>query len=176
MDLSIQNTMLDTETMSTAPNGLLLSIGAVRFDENGLKDEFKVNLDYGMSVAEGVFHIESSTLDWWKQQPKEILKAAMSNALPPKEALLEFVKWYRFNETWCKGASFDFPIMETYFRHYEIEIPWRFWQLNDYRTIAKLAKKSGFELVEPNKVTSHDALDDAKKQTLELIRFWDQIK
>lgn len=60
--------MVDLETLGTAPGSVILSIGAVRFDvEEGLLDEFYVNIDVESSQRLGLT-IDGATVMWWMKQ------------------------------------------------------------------------------------------------------------
>src|ERR1035437_5938474 len=108
-----QHIMLDLETMSTRANAAIVSIGAVKFTfESGMTDEFLINVD-PISCHKKGLHIDPSTIEWWKTQPKEAMDAWKQNPQDIIYALEElnlFIGSTPKQLVWCQGASFDFPI------------------------------------------------------------------
>lgn len=171
-----QNFMLDLETLGVSPGCTILSIGAVRFDETGVKEKFYMVIDRKASAAKG-FVEDPETLQWWMSQSQEA-QDAVFNAPNPRslEALGFFEEWLMHvcpeeNERiiWGNGAAFDNAILT---KAYEIVYgerdaqPWKFWNDRCYRTVKALhpdmpmQKRTG---------THHNALDDAISQAEHLI-------
>ena len=65
--------MVDIETMGLPPDGLILSIGAVRFDGRGILDRFDMGIDgiwWAVTIATvlgAVFHVIWFQLGRWKK-------------------------------------------------------------------------------------------------------------
>lgn len=133
--------MLDLETLSTRPNAVILSMGAVKFDpytsfidiDDGM--DVKIDVDEQTSIGRDV---QEETLNWWATQPPEVQEAALgeNDRLP----LATFVK--RINkflvgadQIWCQGPAFDIVILEDLYRQLGIPTPWQFWQIRDSRTL-----------------------------------------
>jgi hypothetical protein len=163
--------MVDCETLSTHQNAVIVSIGAVKFSfEDGLKEEFLVNIDVKDSVKNG-FHIEQSTVDWWKKQPLEVRQAWTKDPQPVKESIAafnEFIGTDTKQLIWCLGAAFDFGIVRNHLERFDMKRNWAYWSECDVRTVFTLL---GIRNDKIRKTQSgyHSALEDAKAQTLTLI-------
>lgn len=166
MDFTQTNVMVDCETLAQSPNGVICSIGAVKFTvEGGISDEFYVTIDAKDSLKYGMI-IEQQTLNWWNKQNPIAFKELMRNNKPLKDALTEFNKWFgKSKPTWACGASFDPPIIQWNYEAVGMKRPWGFWHDRCYRTMREI-----FPIPEPTREgTYHNALDDAKHQTAHLL-------
>lgn len=176
----MQNIMLDIETLGTKPGCVILSIGAVEFDDNGLGDEFEVNIDVEDSANFGLV-IEPRTVMWWMEQNE----AARNKVCTPGEklltALMNFTHAFDWQnkKVWCNGANFDFPILDAAFDTMGIPTPWMYYNTNDYRTMKNLAGKKVVNEIQKahgQEFVAHGALDDAKQQALNLIGILKRVK
>ena len=161
--------MIDLETLGTKPNSVILSIGAVAFDENGIHDEFYVNVDLENSMALG-FSIDPSTVYWWLKQSSEAGAVLGKNLTIADKAIKEFCSFVCRNEpseVWANSPSFDCVMLKSYFNKCDHGEPWAFWIERDYRTFLSLTSASR---VYPS--IAHNALEDAKAQAQTLINFW----
>jgi len=170
----MQNIMIDIETLGTRPGCVILSIGAVEFDNERLGKELIVNID-PESCTDAGLAIEARTVMWWLDQSDEARKALTSRptvALDKALALLNAAYDFKGKNVWCNGASFDFPILEAGYHAFGAKAPWEFWNTMDFRTLknlidTKTLKKIRAEIV--SNYTAHDALGDAKEQALTVI-------
>lgn len=153
--------MVDIETLGTAENSIILSIGAVIFDvDTGLGEEFYVEID-----PEQDRNFDFSTLKWWATQETVM---PVNGTMSLRGALRWFKDFLldRPNLTvWAKGIDFDFKLLAHAYRNSDVPIPWKYSAVRDYRTIAKVFSDFGNESVANN----HNALDDAKNQATHLI-------
>jgi len=135
--------MLDLETLSTMPNAVILSMGAVKFDpfsdridvEDGL--DLRIDVDSQSALGRD---IQEDTINWWSTQPPEVQEAAMSEE--GRVSLSDFVrKLNKFtvgvDQIWCQGPVFDIVILENLYRQLGVPIPWNYWQIMDSRTMFK---------------------------------------
>jgi exodeoxyribonuclease VIII len=162
------NIMIDLETMSTACNAAICSIGAVKFTlEDGIIDEFYCTVDASDCKNEGL-HIDKSTVEWWSKQPKHVLDELVKDTLPLREALRKFSVWYGTSSvpTWGCGAGFDNVILENAYKAVGFNRPWKFWDDRCYRTMKEIIKIPE----DVREGTYHNALDDAKHQTKHLLK------
>ena len=88
---------IDLETLSTKPDAVLLTIGAIKFDpftNDPPYNEFYYRANVDEQTAMGR-HIEEGTLDWWSRQAPEIVEEALSddNRHPVKEILTKLNKY-----------------------------------------------------------------------------------
>ena len=63
----MSNLMLDIETLGTGPNSVILSIGAVEFDETGVISKFYEAID-PESCTDWGLQIDARTVLWWMDQ------------------------------------------------------------------------------------------------------------
>ena len=169
----MNNVMIDIETLGTEPGCVILSIGAVEFDDNKLGQEFEINIDPESCTKAGL-HIDPRTVIWWMGQSEEAReKIIRANTVALDKALVEFVKAFDWEgkKVWCNGASFDFPILQSAFSALGGTSPWQYWNAMDYRTLknlidTKTLKQIRSKIINPVK---HSALDDAKEQALTTI-------
>lgn len=161
--------MLDLETLGTKPNSVILSIGAVAFSENGIHEEFYVNIDLESSIKFG-FSIDSSTVYWWLKQSSEAGEVLDKNKLSVRGAInkiIEFIDDVEPSEIWANSPSFDCIMLKNYYEKTSNDVNWDFWQERDFRTFMSITNA---DRVKPT--VAHNALEDAKAQAQTLINYW----
>ena len=131
--------MLDIETMSTAQDAVIVSIGAVRFDmatgevdgSTYIKVDKQSCINYGLRV-------DSSTVDWWFKQNKEAQEQFLTteDRIPLYDALLK-LSWFinRQDYVWGNGINFDCAILRNAYKVCEIPLPWDHFKERDVRTL-----------------------------------------
>ena len=167
--------MIDLETLDTKSSAVILSIGAVAFDEENFLGEFYTVVNTESCVSAGLT-ISESTQNFWEEQAKNNIEAAKILDMSELEitptissALLllsNFCNQYPDVKVWGNGASFDNAILAYAYTSMSMDIPWMFFNDRCYRTINSIYKdvsKSGFIGVK------HNALDDAKNQAVHLL-------
>lgn len=172
--MDYQNIMLDIETLDTTPSAVVLSIGAVKFNVEGIGETFYATL----RASEQDSRTQSaSTLEWWSKQSPEA-KAAV---FPPhgaaesvRSALARFVAFFDHDkyDVWGNGAAFDNVIVKHLLAQYGLECPWRYSGDRCFRTLKALVY-SNFPNLKESAIsygTAHNALDDAIAQAQELLR------
>lgn len=162
---------VDTETLSTRNNAVIVTIAAVKFNFGSDDMEtFSVNIDPRDSKRYGL-DISTSTMDWWKTQPKESVAAWQHSRISLVEGLDAFTEFCgnsRNTNFWANGDWFDFPkIEESYIvTGKEAEIPYKYWNVHDMRTAYYLA---GFDpKTSPRIGRYHSGLDDCLTQIANL--------
>lgn len=177
--------MVDLETLGTAPGSVILSIGAVRFDvEEGLLDEFYVNIDVESSQRLGLT-IDGATVMWWmKQSDAARAKLSEGSGEDVGVALGKFLAWANkdspVDELWGNGADFDNVLLASVGRKLSEDPryagawgsvrPSLYRQNRCYRTLKNLSK---IPFTKP--VVAHDALEDAKAQAVHLIEILKEL-
>ena len=173
--------MIDLETMGTTPGCPILSIGAVAFDADGVKNGTFYS---AIKLAENPT-VSASTLLWWLDQSEEARHTLIDDqgaAWSVETALNELVSWVkealgndRLGGVWANGASFDLPIIEHAMRDAGVDVPWPFYQHRCFRTM-KALPGAGDAGVKPEfGGTAHSALDDAIHQAEWLINIHHKI-
>lgn len=169
MECILNNIMLDIETLGTNPGCVVLSIGAVEFDESNIGKTFHVHIDVESCVAQGLT-IEPRTVMWWMEQSDDARKAILTQGVKLEEALELFSKAFNWKDkrVWCNGASFDFPILKALFEATGRKLPWAYYHEMDFRTIKNFFSKKQFEEMRVRPRTAHDGLEDAAAQACTL--------
>jgi hypothetical protein len=173
--------MIDLEALSTLPNALILSIGAVKFNpfdnnENECPDGSVLLPNYYARVdveSQGdEFDVSEPTMEWWAKQEEHIKDEAFNSKerVPLAEALTGL---YRFcndsNHYWANGSTFDYPILEHAHRACHKGFRWMYWQVKDSRTMMKMSHAEA-----PDK-WKHHALYDCFNQIVGLQRAFKEL-
>lgn len=183
MILTKQNVMVDIETLGVKPNAVILTIGAVKFQDK-LGEQFytTLNLDEELaSFGSDKASVSAETLLWWLDQRRKYDVSLLSDPEEDDEpvrtnhqklqSFLEFVKGADF--LWSKGTNFDFPILESCLNRYGLEQNWKYYKLRDFRTIQALwCDLRGYK-GHPN---THNALNDAINQARETLTIFEEMK
>ena len=163
--------MVDLETLGTAADSVIMSIGAVKFDLEPKKidDEgFYTSITIDSNLAQGR-RIQEDTLCWWMKQTPEAQIVFHEAKQPLEEALCDFSDWigpgYK-GQIWSNGADFDIPMLAPAYRQFCIGVPWRFWDSRCFRTYKNLPGAKNVVLA-PSGV-KHNALSDAVNQAVAL--------
>ena len=170
-----ENIMVDLETLGKRAGCSILSIGAVKFDLDGLGEGFYVTVNRLSCKEAGLFE-DPDTISWWDRQSDEakvILKQVEEPAaLHLQEALDKFAAFISKEKIWGNGSDFDNAILYACYAAVDKEVPWKFWDSRCYRTLKGL-----FPDVKLARVgTYHNALDDAKSQALHAIEIMKEKK
>lgn len=169
--MPLSHIMLDAETLSTRPDACIISVGAVRFDINtgeiedaGFYRSISVDSNKGR-------HISESTLVWWMQQNVEAQKVFTEPKVPLLSALSDLSEFITASgpdvKMWSNGADFDIPMFAHALDTNGIEVPWKFWNSNCYRTYKKLP---GAPKMQTQATVKHNALQDAYVQAVHLCQ------
>ena len=167
--------MIDLETLATTPNAAVLTIGACKFDPQGVdvNSTFyeRIKLD-----SQELYNrkIDDNTLQWWSQQDKQIQEDAFgegSDRIDLKDAMK---KLYTFglgtSNVWSHGSIFDVVIIEDICRSFQQAVTWKFWEVRDTRTLFDLAD------VSVRIEGKHNALTDAVAQAKAVQQSYQKLK
>lgn len=162
----MKNIMIDLETLGTVADAAIMSIGAVRFDLDSDKLDdagfyASISID---SNTEYKRRIQEDTLLWWLKQPVEAQTVFHESKQTLPVALRDFADWVGTDDcqVWSNGADFDLPMLAHAFTQCGIEVPWKFWNSNCFRTFKKLPGAKNVKLQMAG--TKHNALFDAIHQ------------
>lgn len=176
---TMRNVMVDLETLGQAPGCIVLSIGAVAFDDQGLGSEFYTVINIDHSVELGLLR-NQDTLDWWDKQSPEAQKV-LSEAKDKKKSVTVHEAIKNFNQyllpfthggvkIWGNGANFDNTILAAMYGAAGLKTPWPFWNDRCYRTLKNLYKDIKPEAAREG--TYHNALDDAITQARHAVQIF----
>lgn len=171
--------MVDIETLSLQPDALILSIGAVRFSEEGLGETLYIEIDISDSLQHDR-RVDGETLKWWISQDEKAKRVLTDRGkeiygpLSLRAALGLFNDWIAssgIDDTiiWAKGPQFDIVVLEQSFKRLGFHIPWKYNNIRDFRTLLKLGtvqKELNYfeERLLFKDTVKHNALDDAMYQ------------
>lgn len=174
--------MIDLETMSTAGDAAILSIGLQPFDPRGDGIDpaagLLLHVDLQASMNAGL-RVDASTILWWLSQSDDARAGLVArDPLMLSVALQNLVDWgktvvsWKWVKVWANGAAFDPPILENAFRRCRIDIPWEYSNVLDVRTMKWLAP----DVPKVAPTVAHDALSDAQAQAIYVQRCYAAIK
>jgi len=158
--------MLDLETLSTQPNAAIISIGAVRFDDQKVLETFSENIELWSSL-DADLHIDPDTVQFWRQRPEETQRAVFNNPKPLYNTLIKLSDWLGdVDEIWGNGAGFDNVILRNAYQTLGLSAPWGYQADRCFRTMTKV-----YNIVPPviHGLTPHVAVDDARWQAEMLL-------
>ncbi len=170
----MRHIMLDIETLGVTPGCVVLSIGAVEFNETTILEKYSVHIDPN-DAANYKLHCDVSTVMWWMKQSKEAHNAILTaRKLPLEDALTEFRNRFLWKDAlvWCNGAAFDFPILTALFTKAGVPKPWEYYNEMDMRTVKNLAGKQLWKSLEVKPTVAHDGLEDAIAQAKSLQNYF----
>lgn len=170
------NCMIDIETLSTAPNAVVLSVGLVFFTKNGILEKIYFVPEREPQIAKGR-HVDLETLSWWMRQDNAARQvfghsqekfAALHNRI---DAALKTMKTpWRDVLVWGNGANFDEVILGTFWEDMSGQKrPWHYSNVRCYRTFNAMTGCSKL-MTDDDAATHHNALDDAIWQATAMIR------
>lgn len=162
----MKHVMVDLETLGTAADAAILSIGAVKFDleSTAIDDQgfyASISIDSNLQAKR---RIQEDTLLWWLKQPIEAQTVFHESKQTLEVALGEFSDWLGDGESnmWSNGADFDLPMLAHAFTQFGMEVPWKFWNSNCFRTYKKLPGAKQIRAAVTG--VKHNALSDAYQQ------------
>lgn len=163
--------MVDLETLSVKNNAIILTIGAIKFQRNkqwpdtySITDIPDKNIFYrriNITSCEKIgLHRDPSTESWWKKQDLEAYNEAFgyeSERVDIKVALREFSKWFGISTyIWGNGSIFDITILSEAYLRCNLDVPWKFYNVRDLRTILDICNIKSCSL----NTNKHNALYD----------------
>lgn len=169
----MKSIMIDLETLNTTPASLILSIGAVIFDENGITDRFYIVPNHQQQTDAGRT-ISIDTLKWWMKQSPEAQAVFTAEQTSVEEVITQLHSFLskadRGTKMWSNGANFDCVIIDDLFRMYGVENPIKFYNQRCFRTYCE---EVGFSYkTNRERSPSHNALEDAVQQAEHLMQIW----
>lgn len=180
--------MVDIETLSTAVNAAVLSIGAVEFDPMSGKIEREFYHELDLSEQKNR-HIDASTVQWWVKQclvnTDNIEFLTKPNSQKDNVAFilvrlgafiagndnfyLERAEDYEKIALWACDPDFDIAILADLYKENNLILPWKFSEPKSVRTVRMLTQIAGMEIPVPK--ADHNALEDCIRQAKEVSYF-----
>jgi len=169
----MKDLMLDSETLGIGPDGALVSIGAVFFDEDAgtLGDTFYRNINLATAVRDGGV-MDPGTVMWWLGQDDAARNAIRFNGEDIRVALAAFKSFIesrvRVDEVrvWGCSPTFDCQKIDRAMARAGLKTPWKYFLERDYRTI----RERNLSVEQDVRTGLHNALDDAIFQAKHLMK------
>ena len=172
--------MIDLETLGKRVNAAVVEVGAVFFNpETGeLGDRFSEAIDFTDALRYG--KADGDTLKWWFKQTSQAQQNLIRGAKSAETVWSKFEKFALLHgkdvHPWGNGATFDISKCEWQFGTVlGREPPWKFWLIQDCRTI----KRAANGIVNYNdklEGVAHSALDDAIHQAKYVSAYWQGLR
>jgi len=161
------NCMVDLESLGTEPNSVILSIGAVKFKDGEIYDEFYERIDPQSCIDYGL-EVDIRTVMWWLQQKEDARNEVCKPGNPLNVVLIHFAEWCYSSDVrvWGNGATMDNTILANAYKKVKIPKPWGYKGDMCYRTIKNLNPDIKIEQTG----VYHNALDDARNQAVHLMK------
>ena len=159
--------MIDLETLGSNPSAPIIQVGMVFFTREGINLKAQTTIDFEEALKYG--EADGSTIAWWLKQSKEAQDKLFTNINTMQEAttiIEKLVEAQNANFYWAH-ATFDFPVLQSWFRKQNKKYPLPYKRCLDLRTLEFLAGKPAWE---ERKGTHHNALDDAVYQAEHAIK------
>lgn len=166
--------MIDLETLGTKPGSVIASIGAIEFfPEAGVTgEELHVAVNTTSALLAGLT-TDAGTVKWWQNQNPQAQDSITNNPATLGTALSLLTTMLQDRETfsldaelkiWCRGTSFDQPMLDAAYAALKQPAPWKYWQWRDMRTLLKVCEEHMGYRERVRADVKHDALDDARHQ------------
>lgn len=151
MTENVDRVIVGIETIDLERDSIIVSIGAVRFDADGLGDAYRASI-LPVSCLEARPSIDTDTLGWWLEQDGAGREQLTGDDLD--KVFTAFVVWIRnSDEIWANISSFDCELIEYACDASTLTPPGR-----DYRTLVALPVAPDWN----QEGVEHNALDDAE--------------
>jgi len=125
--------MIDIETTALELDAAVWEIGywEIGSDHDDVTGNNAFNGGFLLNPYEQLRIINDDTIDWlehncdgWPDAKKQFPNLESTSVL--LKNFQQDVLKYGFDEIWCKGSDFDFAILRTLFRDYDIPLPWNY--------------------------------------------------
>lgn len=161
---TLNDLMIDLETLGTKVGSVITSIGAVQFDlrTGEVGKQFYQRIDIQSSLNHGM-KVDAGALKFWFEQPDHSRLELTKDGMTLGEALYKFRVFLQELGTadlkvWGNSNRFDLGALESAYSAIKQEIPWYFRNERDVRTLVAFAPDIKKNAV--FKGTQHNAIDD----------------
>jgi len=171
--------MIDIETLSTATDALVLSVGVTEFKCEELEPLILQQKLVVPSLSEQILlgrHIDRETQKWWSKQPASAQEHWLAAGnLPIIPALIEIDMFFQEvgddAKIWARGPHFDVAILQSLYEAKGRPAPWKlkFNLVRDVRTYLDGRTPQPYHDQEgTGRLPAHHPLADNRKQVIDL--------
>jgi hypothetical protein len=159
---------IDLETLDVQTNSVIMEIGIVVGDDNGmLLEQFRMYPNINQQIAAGR-SVSGETILWWLEQDEQARLSQVNGKRSDCDVVrAEFEDFYSRHKdagfVLGNAPSFDCDILSSFLGYK----PWGFWIERDVRT-ARMAVPRDQRYVNHQQ---HDALADAMAQYMDFVTF-----
>ena len=157
--------MIDIETLGLDNDAIILSIGAVTFDDYDIFKEFYRTPSVVGQIMLGRTTSES-TLEFWENLKIDTPEGTHDIGKTLAELNVMFIE-NSCRLAWFRGPTFDCIKLETLYRSVGMKPAWEYWQVRDCRTLDNLFSSRDRD----EDAVLHNALSDATEQAWDVISF-----
>lgn len=160
--------MIDLETLGVNSQSPITQVGIAIFDKEKIIESKNFAISFEHAFNDGV--PDGSTVKWWLKQDITAKQKALEGSILPKDAannVSALLQVHGCDFYWAH-ATFDFPIIASWFNRLQVKNPIDFRKCRDMRTIehffgneVEWHQRSG---------THHSAVDDAIWQAEMVIK------
>jgi len=180
--------MLDSETLAIATDAAVLQIGAAawRFREPAeeienpqVEDTAFRSFDEPLNLQAQIDlgrTLNADTIGFHLRLGADCLKKSINCSEPLAETLIAFANFFNDLDDYAvlaRGVAFDMPIIESLMVKVGIQVPWKYNQVWDHRTIVNLMGDPGIK--RPETYVNHDGYWDARFQLRQLIGVFEKM-
>jgi len=173
----LPDVMIDIETLGTASDAAVLSIGMVEFDactgETGTEVYLVLDVDSQLSAGASV---TMGTIQWWITEAAAVFPHLTHDGhvtSPDVAAASVNMFCKRRSRIWAQGPHFDMAIMNGLARRHGMvtDCIEDHWKVRDVRTVTELTG------VRPNRVKGqhHNAIQDCRAQVAVVVRAFSKL-
>lgn len=171
--------MIDIETWAKSDSAVIRAIGLVVFDPCAQDNDSVRLIDCRHSIDQQLERgreIDPETVEWWRGQELTLSNAIATgrteylNSVFTAETMLSITDVITAlagyaRETsrngritvWARSPSFDLKIISHLYQSMGLDLPWKFWEEADCRTLDKF-------ITHPKSARPHDPLSDCFAQ------------
>lgn len=161
--------IIDIETLGRRNNAAITQVGIIPTDKNfNALDQYLIQIDPNVwNTCDRTFTGE--TLLWWMKQTNTPVSKFPTQIANSYKDLVEKINYVfkRYNTedsiVWTKG-SMDLFCLKDLYEYFNMDIPWKFWQPRDIRTVKEIMKD--WKICKNTNI--HNALEDAFIESKEL--------
>jgi|688.fasta_scaffold01802_18 hypothetical protein len=174
--------MIDIETLGTSHNSVIATIGAMKFNRRDrLKPmeemkSFYQRIDIDSCSSKGMT-TEEVTVQWWQNQDEKSRDEIynQTDRVPIEQALNELSDFIGNGNVfiWAQGPHFDCTILENAYKQCNLNLPWKFWNVRDCRTILDVCN---VRLKDIPGEYPHHSLYDCYKQIIAVKTSFDKLR
>jgi hypothetical protein len=176
----MKSVMLDLETLSTAKDAAVISIGICAFSEEG-----GILASHGWAIDSRDWHgyIDPATVKWWTKQNEAAREYSFNGTERSSVVAFQLSAWVKEwgggspeDETWANDPDFDVVILQSWWKRIAAlglnpgPFPFHYRSARSCRTIWAEAQRLGI-YYDPaaSHTVAHNPIDDACNQARSVI-------